>query len=360
MASHSPALISLCACLRGELPERVDWLSLLGLANQTLTTPSLIGVIDQFEQRIPEDVCAYVRDIYQRNVVRNERLKAQLEEATITLNQQGVKPVLLKGAAGLAVASNTLRPTRLMNDLDLLIGEEQVEVALAALAGIGYEMDFQAAAGSERWYADLKRPHDVGAIDIHQSDPPGPAYFYRTSGNILEHSRLTSIGRGTAYIPTATLQALVLIIHDQFQDYDYWIGGIDVRHLLDLRDLSNSPEGIDWDQLAALSPSKLARNAVESQLIALAELFRVDVPLRMRRRLIPRLQFRRRLLQARYPVARWPLLAATFLDYGNYRRGPGAEYLASGKSGRTSWSIPRSGTLRFILGITGDQRVGKV
>jgi len=76
-----------------------------------------------------------------------------------------------------------------MNDLDLLIGEEQVEVALAALAGIGYEMDFQAAAGSERWYADLKRPHDVGAIDIHQSAPPGPAYFYRTSGNILEHSR---------------------------------------------------------------------------------------------------------------------------------------------------------------------------
>lgn len=360
MAGHSSALISLCECLRGELPERVEWLSLLGLANQTLTTPSLIGVVDQFEQRIPEDVCAYVRYIYQRNVIRNERLTALLEEVTITLNQWGVKPVLLKGAAGLAAASDTLRPTRLMNDLDLLIGAEQIEVALAALAGIGYEMDFQAAAGSERWYADLKRPHDVGAIDIHQSAAPGPAYFYRTSGNILEHSRMASIGRGTAYIPSATYQALVLIIHDQFQDYDYWIGGIDVRHLLDLRDLSNSPQGIDWDQLAALSPSKLARNALESQLVALAELFGVDVPMRMRRRLIPRLQFRRRLLQARYPVARWPLLAATFLDYGNYRRGPGAEYRAADKSGRTSWYMPKPGTLRFILGITRDQRVGKV
>jgi len=93
MAGYSSALISLCECLRGELPERVEWLSLLGLANQTLTTPSLIGVVDQFEQRIPEDVCVYVRDIYQRSVVRNERLKAQLEEATIRLNQRGVKPV---------------------------------------------------------------------------------------------------------------------------------------------------------------------------------------------------------------------------------------------------------------------------
>lgn len=356
MASHSSALIGLCECLRGELPQRAEWLSLLGLANQTLTTPSLISVVDQFERRIPDDVCAYVRDIHRRNTVRNERLTAQLEEATIALNKSGVTPVLLKGAAQLAAASNGTRPTKLMNDLDLLIGAEQVEVALVALADIGYEMDFRASARSERWYADLMRPQDVGVIDIHENAPPGPAYFYRNSGHILEHSRLASIGRGTAYLPTATYQALVLIIHDQFQDRDYWIGGLDVRHLLDLRDLSNSPEGIDWTQLATFSPSDLARNAVESQLVALAELFGVNVPLQMRRRLIPRLQFKRRLLQARYPIARWPLLAAAFFDYGNYRRGPGAEYRAA----RTSWSVPRSGTMRFFLGLAGEQRSGKV
>ena len=147
-----------------------------------------------------------------------------------------------------------------------------------------------------------------------------------------------------------------MIIHDQFQDYDYWIGGIDVRHLLDLRDLANSPESIDWDQLAALSQSRLARNAVESQLVALAEYLEIDVPLSMRRRLIPRLQFRRRLLQARYPVARWPLLAATFLDYRNYRGGPGAAYRKADQSGRKLWPMPKFGTLRFILGLAGDQR----
>ena len=101
MAGHSSALINLRACSRGELRERVEWLSLLGLANQTLTTPSLIGIVDRFEQRIPEDVCAYVHDIYRRNTARNERLTAQLEEATIALDERGVNPVVLKGAIGL-------------------------------------------------------------------------------------------------------------------------------------------------------------------------------------------------------------------------------------------------------------------
>ena len=149
MASHSSALISLCECLRGELPERVEWLSLLGLANQTLTTPSLVRVIDRFHQRIPEDVCNYVHEIHRRNAARNERLTAQLEEATIALNERGVKPVFLKGAAGLVSASAARRGTRLITDLDLLVDAKQVEAALAALAGIGYAMDFQAPAGGE-------------------------------------------------------------------------------------------------------------------------------------------------------------------------------------------------------------------
>ena len=112
MTDHSSALISVCECLQGELPDRPEWLSLLGLANQTLTIPSLIGVVDRFEQRISGDVCAYVHEIYRRNAARNERLTAQLEEATIALNEQGVKPVLLKGTAGLAAASNARCGTR--------------------------------------------------------------------------------------------------------------------------------------------------------------------------------------------------------------------------------------------------------
>jgi hypothetical protein len=372
MANHSPALISLCECLRGVLPSRPDWLSILGLANEALITPALIDFVDQFDEKIPNDVSAYVREIYQRNEQRNDRLAAQLHEAIAALNESGVTPVLLKGAARLATASSERRATRLMNDLDILVAPEQAEIALKALTRIGCEaLDFQAPPDGDKWFSDLKqtqdvgmidlkRPRDVGVIDLHMSLPGSP-YFYGPAGNILQHCKLTPVAQTSAYVPTATYQALVLIVHDQFQDYDYWIGGIDLRHLLELRDLNNSPEGIDWDLLASFAPGRLARNGLESQLVALANLLEVDVPASMRSRLMPRLQYRRRLAQARFPIARWPLLAAAVLDYPNYRRGPDAECRPQrGQSGRRPWSIPRIATLRFMLGMAGKHRIGKV
>ena len=359
MANHSRALFHLCECLRGGVPKHVDWMSLLGLANHTLTTPSLMEFVSCFEQRIPEDVCLYVREIYQRNLTRNDRLAAQLAEAVTAINASGVMPVLLKGAATLATASSSRRGSRLMSDLDIMISPDETTAVLHGLFALGYSLHYQTPPHAEKWYAELKRPIDVGMIDLHRSTP-GTAFFYRPAGDVLGHCKLTPVGGGSAYVPSATYQALMLIIHDQFQDYDYWIGNIDMRHLLDLQALANSQEGIDWDKLAALTPSKLARNAFESQLVTLSAMLGVDVPIRMRTRFIPRLQYRRRLTQARFPLSRWALLPIALLDYGNYRHGPGAEKRSGTDVGRPRSALPKMDTLRWLLALSGDHRVGKV
>jgi hypothetical protein len=80
MAEHSRALSQLCECFRGRVPKRADWMSVLGLANETLTTTALMGLVTPFQGQIPEDVCNYVREMFERNVVRNDRLAAQLTE----------------------------------------------------------------------------------------------------------------------------------------------------------------------------------------------------------------------------------------------------------------------------------------
>jgi hypothetical protein len=97
MAFPSSTLVKLCHCLKGKAPNDSDWMAVLELANNTLTTPFLINLIDRADQSVPEDVKAFVRNIYRRNALRNDRLKAQLEEAVAALNARDVIPVLLKG-----------------------------------------------------------------------------------------------------------------------------------------------------------------------------------------------------------------------------------------------------------------------
>jgi hypothetical protein len=357
MASPSSTLVELCQCLGGKAPSNSDWMAVLELANNTLTTPFLIDLVNQSEQSVPEDVETFVRDIYRRNALRNDRLRAQLEEAVAALNERDVIPVLLKGSAILAAAAPERRATRILADLDILVDPDQFETALQALADLDYQSHFRTSPESRKQYSDLKRARDVGMIDLHQG-APGPDYFYRASGKLLANCTPISVGRGTAYLPTPTFQAFMLIIHDQFQDDDYWVGEIDVRHLVELRDLANA-EGIDWNRMMSFASSRLARNAVGKQLVALAELLGVDVPIELRKGFIPRLQFRRLLLQSRFPLARWPLLSVALLDYGNYRRELGAEYQSDSRRNKTL-TLPQADTLRHLFGLVGRHRIGKV
>ncbi|WP_249140963.1 MULTISPECIES: nucleotidyltransferase family protein [Bradyrhizobium] len=333
-------------------------MSVIGLANQTLTSPALIDLVDQ-SPAIPEDVCAYIRNLYRRNVVRNDRLATQLEEAVLAMNDLGVTPILIKGAATLATAPRERRGVRLMADLDIVVTPEETERAVAALIGIGYGIQAEASPESRRWHMDLSRPSDVGAIDLQRS-APGPAFAYRECCHPLKQCVPAVVGRGRAYVPTPTYQALMLIIHDQFQDYGYWLGDIDLRHLVELRDLDRSVQGIDWDELCSHVSGKLMRNAVETHLLVLSELLGVDVPRALCSRTIPRLQFVRRVTQARFPVTRWPLLVMAICDLKNYRTETSTDAPQASRRRGGSWSLPKVASLQFLLQMAAAPRVGKV
>ncbi|BBO05393.1 MULTISPECIES: nucleotidyltransferase family protein [Bradyrhizobium] len=357
MARHSAALTSLCNCLQGMPPVDVEWTSVIGLANQTLTTPALIDFVDKFAPVLSEDVCGYIRQIHGRNVLRNNRLVAQLEEAVVAMNDLGITPIMLKGASTLVTAPEERRGVRLMSDLDIMVMPDEARMAVSALCAIGYDVDYETPPESHRWHVELNRSQDVGTIDLQRA-APGPAYLYQSFGHPLNHCVPAPLGRGRVYIPAPTYRALMLIIHDQFQDYGYWLGDLDLRHLVELRDMSNSAEGLDWKELASLVSGELMKNAVETQLFALAELLGVEIPQELRSRLIPRLQFMRQLMQARFPATRVPFLAMMMLDLGNYRKVANDTIQPTARR-RGLWSLPRMGTLQFLLKAAVAVRAGK-
>jgi hypothetical protein len=356
MAGYNHALLPLCDCLCGRISRRADWKAIIALANHTWTTPSLIACVRQHRALLPEDVVTYVQELHDRNEIRNERLNAQLEEAVLALNGVGIIPLLIKGAAMLATSQPSVRALRLMSDLDLIVRPDEIDAAKKGLAAIGYSVDYEADGRQTKRYADLKRSSDVGMIDLHQQ-LPGHSFFQQTPEELQPHLHVIHLGAATALVPSPALRALVLVVHDQFQDYDYWAGRIDLRHLLDLRELLTAPDSLQWDGLMAMVSGTLARNAVETRLLLLTALFNVPWPAHHPKRLVPRLQVRRQLLQARIPLTRYFFLPMGFLDYNSHRRG----HAGSPAPGKRSWRwLPKLGTLRFLVSLSHEYRAGKL
>ncbi len=103
------------------------------------------------------------------------------------------------------------------------------------------------------------------------------------------------------------LRALNLIVHDQIKDGDYWRGQSTCVISMIWQNSRGCSQGVDWLHLSRLMRGRLRRNAFETQLLALRDLFDVPIPKRLGRRLVPRVQHWRRMAQIRHPRLAMPL-----------------------------------------------------
>ena len=312
------ALRELSACLTGNPPDNPNWAELLALANQSLITPGLAAALRPSMNRVPPQVWAFLEDVQRRNRERNRRLTLQLNDAVAALNGAGIEPTLLKGAAQMAACPPGEAFDRLLGDLDLIVLPTQVDEALAALTGAGFTAVSRHKGLSVHAVAELGRPHDVGHLDLHQR-APGPPGIADTD-ELTARRRPLRIACGTVQLPDAASQILYLILHDQFHDGDYWRGGFDLRHLMDLARLTPALTGDDWQWLRGACATRLVQGALDAQLLSA---HRLIGPTRgaVRADLHARWTHQRWLFQFAYPACRpifavltlaleWPILLA--------------------------------------------------
>ena len=295
MASRLIPFRQLLACLRGEPDSNTDWEAVFALANRTLVTAA-VSVALRHTQDLPDDVKSFLHEIEARSRQRNDMLRAQLEEVLVLLNGIGIRPVLLKGTAFLA-SEDDEASCRILSDIDLLLPEDRMDQAVASLREAGFS--YQGEKPNAWNVHALGREQDPGLVDLHTR--------LKVARPLLDHSRLASnardslIGHGHALIPSPEDQALVFILHDQVQEYDYAKGAIDLRHLVDLAMLDRLYKP-GWRCLPTMVDGRYAHNAVRVQLCCLRDLLGVDIGRLGGAGIWHRLQYRRRLLQLRFPA----------------------------------------------------------
>jgi hypothetical protein len=291
---------ALAACLRGRPPQPPDWNEIIRQANEHLVAPALGDALARQDLvRVPDDLGAYLRLIHDRNLERNTRLRAQALEAVAALNAIGIEPVLLKGVCVLLTEHNERRGLRMISDIDLQVPMARMAEVLDCLKGLGYCAMFDVG---DHAYAKLFRPQDVGIIDLHHR-PPGPARLYNSSRETAEEPLVVDEYR--MRVPSATERAVHLIAHDMFNDGCLIRGSIDVRHLLDLRDLVAAGR-VDWEIIRSRFRSGWLSLAPEVCLTNLRELLEVDVPISFGHSRTASWLYRRQILRSRRAWFRIP------------------------------------------------------
>jgi hypothetical protein len=314
-------LAALASCLDGNPPGDVNWDDVIALANESLTISSL-ALATRTVPNLPQDVRDYLTVIHERNAERNRRLLAQLMEAVEHLNRVGIEPVVMKGAAILLARPPEEIGARILTDLDIFVRPADMRVAITALEAIGYEIRLDSGSwpGNPRYHlpAVLERPADVGGIDLH-CRPKGPASFGEIEW-LHGHSRRSTLAGYHVYLPSAFVQIVFLILHDQFQDGDYWRGLIDLRHILDIVKLARL-DYVDWGELRSLFAAGYERNAVDAQILTALDLFGIDSASKLSFGIRARIQLLRRQLQAGRNYLASPFAILTLLsELPHYRR----------------------------------------
>ncbi|MBX7496305.1 nucleotidyltransferase family protein [Qipengyuania sp. 6B39] len=307
MRAEQASFAAICEALRGAPPRGADWDSLLALANRTLTTPALAAALAG-RGDIPRDVTAFLATIAERARQRHAMMHGQLGVAVAALAAAGVTPILIKGAAFMADGSR--QPgDRICADLDLMIPFDGAEAAVAALEGLGYARRPSAAPPDVG--LNLARGSDAGGLDLHFCLPS--LHRYCGYDDLAPRCRAIAVGEAQALLPSHSVQAALLVAHDEIQERGYWRGSIDLRHLHDIAASVAVHGPLDAEAMQALFPDRQGRRILASCLLTLETVFAIALPSGLQAAPRARLQARRKLWQVGAPWSAKPLTLASLL-----------------------------------------------
>ncbi len=317
------SLLFLCRCLKPERhakdileiqnvirEDSVCWERVVELANTALVTPALWTSLVQtgVQDAVPEDVARYLRELHSMNQTRNDAIKQQIVEIIGTLNQVGVEPLLLKGAALLITGMLDDAASRIMIDIDVMIRIGDVEKVLKNLSRLRYRSQVLDASLFDlcQHLAPMFRRGEPAAIEIHTrlfhewTDPEVVA-----NEEVWTDSVPVRINGLSLRVLSPSHSVIYNVVHSEVHHENFELGRISLRDLLDLAIISRfHPDSIDWRSIEARMKRHNLGRVLRSYLHIGMKLFGSPVPPDFSPKAGSAFHYYRCLL-----VLRWPILS---------------------------------------------------
>ncbi len=219
----------LLACLDGR-PDKLarisectqqDWEELVRAAASTFVLPAMHQRLDEVGVQAPPEIARFLEGVEDLNCERNMRILEEIRDVACLLNEAGIEPVALKGAAFLLTGVYPKLGCRYLCDLDLLVPSSQLGAAAEALERDGYAQDRRdPLARFRHHYPQLQRPRGADGsgsvpVELHHSLGHGLSRKLLPGEDMHREARVMEWRGVRIRIPSPEHLVTHLILHSQ-------------------------------------------------------------------------------------------------------------------------------------------------
>jgi hypothetical protein len=293
---------------KGPLWKDFDWEHLIRLAEAELVLPALnaqfkdLGISSQ----ISTEVIDFLSAVEELNLERNRAIFHELTAVTELLNEAGIEPVLLKGAAYNVLGVYANPATRYLMDVDLLIPETQLSAGVAVLLQNGFDWDRSDRLGLYRHHHPPLRRTGAVSFELHHSMGMGVCKSLLPASEVLEQSARHDFAGTHLRVPSPEHLMVHLIMHSQIQHpYNERIWP-PLRAMVDLVLIRRRFDGaIDWDSIERRFRKAGQWGVLAMHLLQVRDLLGAETPFPIRLTGLTYAGWSRRQLLRRFPAFRF-------------------------------------------------------
>lgn len=150
-----------------------DWDSIVKIGSKHYVIPAIYCRLKSKKllHNLPKELVNYLEYITEENRKRNSEIITQIKTISKLFNENNIEYVLLKGSALLALGCFEDIAERMLGDIDILVGEQQLNDAYQLLLNKGYESTEEALGHKFFEHKHLPRlisSQHIAAVEIHR------------------------------------------------------------------------------------------------------------------------------------------------------------------------------------------------